>query len=198
MEDAPNCWKFPSQSVQTFGYVWHSTIGQNHGPVWKTQSFFLNQICEVILWQDYCGKGNSRMFYSSTVGKMFSIENVDSLTEKKRTILISACGRLKIGWHETEHQSDLESTHERRWYWESQHHSSTMFFWVVLKEKVRLARILRIIAKICSIQGSLLEQWNITRNKSHRETWCRNCLFTVLWHGRSCKEIHGNILRLGE
>ena len=32
-------------------------------PVWKTQSFFLKGICTVILWQDYCGKGNLRKSY---------------------------------------------------------------------------------------------------------------------------------------
>ena len=34
--------------------------GQNHGPVWKIQSFLLKGICTVILWQDYHGKGNLR------------------------------------------------------------------------------------------------------------------------------------------
>ena len=28
--------------------------------VWKTQSFLLNEICSVILWQDCSGKGNLR------------------------------------------------------------------------------------------------------------------------------------------
>ena len=38
-----------------------STNGQNHdGPVWKTQSFILSGICTVLLWKDYCGKGNLR------------------------------------------------------------------------------------------------------------------------------------------
>ena len=32
-----------------FGSVYHDTNGQNHGPVWKTQSFLLNEICMVIL-----------------------------------------------------------------------------------------------------------------------------------------------------
>ena len=40
-----------------------TTNGQNHGPVWKTQSFLLNEICTVILWQDCCGKGNLRKSY---------------------------------------------------------------------------------------------------------------------------------------
>ena len=44
-----NYWKFQNRSVQTFGFVYHDTNGQNHGPVWKTQSFLLNEICMVIL-----------------------------------------------------------------------------------------------------------------------------------------------------
>ena len=34
MEDAPKLLK--SRNVQTFGFVYHDTNGQNHGPVWKT------------------------------------------------------------------------------------------------------------------------------------------------------------------
>ena len=32
-----------SQNVQFFGYVYQGTNGPNHGPVWKTQSFFLER-----------------------------------------------------------------------------------------------------------------------------------------------------------
>ena len=53
MEDALNLFKIPNRSVQTFGFVYHDTNGLNHGPVSKTQSFFLKGICTVILWQDY-------------------------------------------------------------------------------------------------------------------------------------------------
>ena len=63
MEDVPKLLKIQSQNVQKVGYVYQSTNGQNHGPVWKTQSFLLNEICTVTLWQDYHGKGNSRKFY---------------------------------------------------------------------------------------------------------------------------------------
>ena len=31
--------KFQNRNVQTFGFVYHDTNGQNHGPVWKIQSF---------------------------------------------------------------------------------------------------------------------------------------------------------------
>ena len=64
MEDAHKLFKkFPTRNVQTFGFVYHDTNGQNHGPVWKTPLFFLKGICMVILWQDYCGKGNLRKSY---------------------------------------------------------------------------------------------------------------------------------------
>ena len=62
MEDAHKL-KFQNRSVQTFGFVYHDTNGQNHGPVWKTQSFLLSEICMVILWQDFYGKGNLRKSY---------------------------------------------------------------------------------------------------------------------------------------
>ena len=45
-----NYWKFPNRNVQTLGFVYHDTNVQNHGPAWKTQSFFLNETCMVIFW----------------------------------------------------------------------------------------------------------------------------------------------------
>ena len=38
-------------------------MAKNHGPVWKTQSFLLSEICTVILWQDFYGKDNLRNSY---------------------------------------------------------------------------------------------------------------------------------------
>ena len=58
IKDAPKLLKIQYRNVQTYGFVYHDTNGQNHGPVWKTQSFFLNEICMVILWQDCHGKDN--------------------------------------------------------------------------------------------------------------------------------------------
>ena len=76
--------KFQSQNARICGYVHQSTDGPNHGPVWKIQSFLLNEICTVTFWQDYHGKRHSRNFYFITVGEKFQIENVYSLTEKKK------------------------------------------------------------------------------------------------------------------
>ena len=43
MEDAHKSLKIPNRSVQTFGFVYHDTNGQNHGPVWKIQLFLLSK-----------------------------------------------------------------------------------------------------------------------------------------------------------
>ena len=55
--------KFQNRNVQTFGFVYHNTNGPNHCPVRKIQSFLLNEICMVVLLQDYYGKGNLRKSY---------------------------------------------------------------------------------------------------------------------------------------
>ena len=41
-----------------------------------TQLFLLSEICMVILWQDYCGKGNLRKSYWNMAGRKFQIGNV--------------------------------------------------------------------------------------------------------------------------
>ena len=76
-------WNFPNRNVQTFGFVYHDTNGQNHGPVWKIQSFLLSETCTVILWQECYGKGNLRKSYWITVGRKFQIGNDCSYTVKK-------------------------------------------------------------------------------------------------------------------
>ena len=70
------CWKIQNRNVQTSGYVSHETNGPNHGPAWQTQSFLLNEICMVILWQDYYGKCNLRKSYWNMDGRKFQIGNV--------------------------------------------------------------------------------------------------------------------------
>ena len=50
MEDAPKLLKIPkSECPDMWIRLPHDTNGQNHGPVWKTQSFLLSDICTVIL-----------------------------------------------------------------------------------------------------------------------------------------------------
>ena len=103
-----NCQKFRNR---TFGFVHHDTIGQNHGPVWKTQSFLLIKICTVILWQDCLGKGKLRKSYWSTLGEGFQL-GLFIRTQGKKIILICVCG-WDFGWKKTKHLIDVESTEKR-------------------------------------------------------------------------------------
>ena len=84
MEDAHQLLKIPKSECPD---IWirppRHKNGLNHGPVWKIQSFLLNAICVVILWQDYYGNGNLRKSYWSMAGKRFPIVNAFSYTVKK-------------------------------------------------------------------------------------------------------------------
>ena len=94
-----SCSKFQIRNLRTFGFVYHDTNGQNHGPVLTTQLFFLNEICMVILWKDCYGKGNLRRSYWSTLGRRFP--NWECfLTPWDRVILVFLCGWHQIGWKE--------------------------------------------------------------------------------------------------
>ena len=69
MEDSHNLLKIRKSECPDIWIVYHDTSGRNHGPVWKTKSFLLNEVCMVILWQDCYVKGNLRKSYYSTVGR---------------------------------------------------------------------------------------------------------------------------------
>ena len=122
----------------------HDTNGPNHGPVWKNQSFFLNGIWTVILWQDYCGKGNLRKFYCEHGWEKIWNWECLFVQPSKRTILISVCGRYQTGRQD---RKRIELTveciqHERRWSGGINIISWTMKIWVALKESVKSVMIL--------------------------------------------------------
>ena len=146
----------------------------------------------VLLWERQLAK-----FYWNIVGKKFRIVNVHSLTGKKG--FSHVCMWTVQNCLERHRKSiRLGKFLWKTLIWVNQHDFLTMFIWIALKENVSLARILWIIAEACSKQGFLPGLGKITRNTSHAETWCRNDIFLVLWHGRSCKEMRGKILRIGE
>ena len=186
-----NYWKFPNRSVQTFGFVYHDTNGQNHGPVWKTQLFFLSGICAVIFWQDCYGKGNLRKSYWNMDGRNSKL-GMSLCSSWKRIILICVCGWHIIGWKETKHWSDVETTRQGGRYGRTNIfpgscvlglHSTTMpskqRYCSQLQEHVR-------IRNLC---------WSCRKATRYRETW-REYSFTVQRHGESCKEMRGKIANL--
>ena len=135
-----NYWNFQNRSVQTFGFVYHDTNGLNHGPVWETQSFLLNEICVVTLWQDCCGRGNLRKSYWSTVGKRFPnweclfvhrenglflsvyVDDIKNWLERNTSLI--RCGKYST----------------KKSIWENQHLSWIMYTWDALKDNVKWAK----------------------------------------------------------
>ena len=131
-----NYWKFPIRNVQTFGFVYHDTNGQNHCPVWKTQSFLLSEICTVILWQDCYGKRNLRKSYYNTVGKRFPIGNAYSYTLKNGYSY--RCMWMTSNWLERNKILIRCGTYSIKMsIWESQHLSLIMYTWAALKDNVK-------------------------------------------------------------
>ena len=103
----------------------------------------------------------------NTVGKKFWIGNVYSLTEKK-AILICVCGRYQIGWKETKHWSDMESTQKKVDLGEPTSFLDHVYLGCT-QRNVRLARILWIIIEVCSNQGFLpWLQRNCQKHKPRR------------------------------
>ena len=136
MEDAHNFLKFQNRSVQTFGFVYHDTNGQNHGPVWKTQFFLLKGIYMVILWQDYYGKGNLRKSYWNMAGRKFQIGNVSLYIVKKGYSYL--CMWMTSNW--LERNQTLIRCGEysiKMLIWENQRLSWIMFSWAALNDNAK-------------------------------------------------------------
>ena len=121
----------------------------------------------------------------------FPIGNAYSYTLKK-VILICVCGWHKIGWKETKHWSDVESTQER-----SRVERTNIFPW----------------SCICGMHSTIMPNKQRYCDKLQSHVWITNFLegnwktsilwessyfFMVLWCGRSCKEMCGTILWVGK
>ena len=129
MEDAPKLLKIPESECP-------DTNGQNHGPVWKTQSFLLNKFCVVILWQDCYGKGNLWKSYWNTVGRKFPIGNAYSYTVKKDYSSYQ-CLWMTSNWLERNKTLIRCGKYsKKKLIWENQHLSLIMS-WDVLKNNVK-------------------------------------------------------------
>ena len=102
----------------------------------RSQSFLLSEICMVILWQDYHGKGNLRKSYRNTVGRKFPNRNAYSYTVKK--VYSYLCMWMTSNWLERKKilfRCGKYST--KKLIWENQHHSLIMYTWGVLKDNVK-------------------------------------------------------------
>ena len=113
-------------------------------------------------------------------------------TPWKRVFLICVCGWHKIGWKETKHWSDVESTQQRSWF-----RRTNIFPWSCIpgmhwKTMWNKQRYCRQIQNHVWIQSFCRSNGKITMlGKSAY-------FFVVIWHGGSCQEKCGTILWVGK
>ena len=181
-----NYWKIPKSECPYIWFVYHDTNGQNNGPVWKTQSrSSRKESVRSSFGRTVAGKAIQESSFGTRLGKSSTLGML-ICQPRKRTMLVCVCGRYKIGWKKTEHQSNMENAYERRWFG-----STNIIPWPCV------VRILWTISKVCLNLGFLLVLWKITEAKALGK-WDKHYLFMVLWHGRSCEEMHGKMLWTGE
>ena len=131
MEDAPQIGKtnFQNRNVQTFGFVYHDTNGLNHCPVRKTQLFVLNEICTVILWQDYYGKGNLRRSYLKHGWEKIPHWECLFVHREKGLFLSVYVDDIKLAGKRQKRWSDVEITQQR-----SRFGRTNIFLWSCTSE----------------------------------------------------------------
>ena len=99
----------------------------------------------------------------------------------------------KTGWKETTCWPNVGSTHERRWFGRTDIIPWPCSFGLYSNRISNEQRYCRQLPKYVRIQD-LCQSYGKTT--SFREIGCEYFLM-VLWHGRSCKEVCGTILRTG-
>ena len=112
------------------------TNGQNHGQVWKTQLFLSNEICTVILWQDYCGKGYLRKSYCNTVGRRFPNWECLFVHREKGLFLSVYVDDIKLAGKK-QNLDPMRKLLNKEVGLGEQHLSWIMFTWAALKENVK-------------------------------------------------------------
>ena len=136
MEDAQKWLKIPNRNVQTFGFVYLDTNGQNHGPVWKIQSFLLNEICghllAGLLWERQFEKILLKYGWEK-------VSNWECLfVHREKGLFLSVCMWMTSNWLERNKTLIRCGKYSiKKLIWENQHHSSTMFTWGSLKDNVK-------------------------------------------------------------
>ena len=197
MEDAPKLLKIPN--VRMSRHLNTSTTTQvPQIMVQYGRSGRPSRKGPVILWQDCHGKGNSRNFCWNTVGRRFI--NWECLfVNRARGLFLSVyvdefkmAGKQKT-WHRLGQflmkYVDLE---EPTSFLDRVYLGCTQRECTISNETVTKYR------DICSNPGFLQELWKNCQKQKPRESWCRNDIFMVSWHERSCKEVRGKILWTGE
>ena len=103
-----NYWKFQSQNVQTFGFVFHDTNDQNHGQTLKIRWFLLNENFSDIHLLVSCVKDSSEDILMELRWEKSAELGMPVRSSKTRIILVGTRGWHQNGWKEAEYGSHVE------------------------------------------------------------------------------------------
>ena len=189
MEDAPQITEnSPIRNVQTFGFVYHDTNGQNHGPVWKTQSFLLS---DILSGHPLAGQLWERQFEKILL--MYGWEKVSNwecllVHREKGLFLLVYVDDIKLAGKKQYHWSDEEKYSIKKLIWENQHLSLDHVYLGVysktMSNKQRYCGQLQSHVWITNFHG-----WNWNTTILGKSSY----FFVVLRCGRSCQEMCGTI-----
>ena len=173
-------WKLLNREVDlgepTFFKLECSDIWIRHGPVWKMQFFFLSEICMVILWQDYYGKGNSRKSYWNMAGRRFPNWECLSVHREKGLFLSEYVDDIKLAGKKQNFGPMWQDTHGRRH--------------VYLGCTRRECQICKdIVDNYRNMFESRIYAWSMEKTTSFREIGLEYFLM-VLGHAKKCVEIY--------
>ena len=183
-----NYWKFQIRSVQTFGFVYDDTNGQNHGPVWKIQSF-LNEICMGIFWQDSWERQFKKILLKDGWEKVSKLGMF--IVQHQQGLFLSVyVDDMKLAGKKQNIDPMMKLHNKEVDLWET-----TSFFDHVY---------LRCIQRQCEISTYIVDNYRamfesrISAGENIKASilWESSYFFMVLWHGWSCKEMCGAMLTL--
>ena len=87
---------------------------------------------------------------------------------------------------------------KRSWFWRTDIIPWPRLFGMYSTRLSNKHEFCRQLQKYVRIHDFCWSDRKIAWNKSNWETWSRNDIFMVFWHGRSCKEVRAKILRTGK
>ena len=102
----------------------------------KIQSFLLKGICTVILWQDYCGKGNLRILLKHGWEKIPNWECL-FVHREKGFFLSVYVDDIKLAGRETKYWSRCGNYSIKKSIWKNQHLSWIMVTWDTLNDNAK-------------------------------------------------------------
>ena len=194
MEDAPSLLKIPKSEcpdmwIRLPRHKWPKPWSRMEDPVVPLEQSLYGHLLAGLLWERQFEKVLLKHDWEKVPkGECLFVDRGKGL------FLSVYVDDIKTGWKEKEHRPSVESTCERRWFWWANIIPWPCLFGLHSKIMSNKQRYCRQLQEHVRIQNLC---WSCRKAALFRETRSKHFLM-VLWDGRSCKEMRGEILRTGK